>query len=249
MATADVMAPDLIFDIGMHTGLDTAWYLAKGFRVVAVEANPTLARQASETFAADIAANRLHIENVGLADVERVLPFYVNLENDEWSSFNKAIGTRKNTRYQMIDVPCITPQRLFERFGVPYFVKIDIEGFDHLVVRALAALAEKPRLASVEDNGFISLVEMYNAGCRGFKFMDQVDKWKILPPDPPLEGRYVKWRFGGCTSGPFGEEVPGPWMPIEDAARFYLQHIRQPGRGLVRHWWDIHGRFDTTSPS
>ena len=40
--------PDLIYDIGQHTGEDTAFYLGKGFRVVAVEANPTLA-EATET--------------------------------------------------------------------------------------------------------------------------------------------------------------------------------------------------------
>jgi len=32
--------PDLIFDIGAHIGADTAFYLQKGFKVVAVEAYP-----------------------------------------------------------------------------------------------------------------------------------------------------------------------------------------------------------------
>jgi len=237
------MTPDLIFDIGMHTGLDSEWYLAKGFRVVAVEANPTLAKLGAEKFAADIGSGRLIIENVGLADRDGKLPFYVNLDNDEWSSFNRALGTRQGTRYEVVTVPCITPARLFERFGVPYFVKIDIEGFDHLVVRALGGLKTKPRLASVEDNGFVSLVELFNAGCRAFKFMDQVEKWKIALPNPPLEGKFVKGRFGACTSGPFGDEVPGTWMTLEDAARFYFKHIRPPGRGLQQHWWDIHGQF------
>ena len=36
------MTADLIYDVGMHNGADTAFYLAKGFRVVAVEANPEL---------------------------------------------------------------------------------------------------------------------------------------------------------------------------------------------------------------
>jgi len=33
---------DLVFDIGMHNGDDTAYYLARGYRVVAVEANPSM---------------------------------------------------------------------------------------------------------------------------------------------------------------------------------------------------------------
>ena len=31
---------DLIYDVGMHRGEDTQFYLRKGFRVVAFEANP-----------------------------------------------------------------------------------------------------------------------------------------------------------------------------------------------------------------
>ena len=33
----------IIFDIGMHCGEDTDFYLKKGFTVVGVEANPELA--------------------------------------------------------------------------------------------------------------------------------------------------------------------------------------------------------------
>lgn len=233
---------DLIFDIGMHTGLDTEWYLAKGFRVVAVEANPMLAAQARERFASEIAAGRLIVEQVGIAETEGVLPFYVNLDNDEWSSFSRALGTRDGTRFDVIEVPCITADTLFERYGIPYFVKIDIEGLDHLVLRALRSREEKPNFLSVEDNGFSSLIELYNAGGCRFKFVDQVEKWKIEPPNPPREGSYAPASFGACTSGPFGEEVPGDWMLLDEAAQFYLEHIRPPKVGLQRHWWDIHAR-------
>ena len=35
------MQKDLIYDIGMHNGENTEYYLKRGFRVIAVEANPT----------------------------------------------------------------------------------------------------------------------------------------------------------------------------------------------------------------
>jgi hypothetical protein len=38
------MDGNLIYDFGMHDGADTDYYLRKGFRVVAVEADPLLAR-------------------------------------------------------------------------------------------------------------------------------------------------------------------------------------------------------------
>ena len=33
---------DLIYDLGVNRGEDCAFYLAKGFRVVGIEANPSL---------------------------------------------------------------------------------------------------------------------------------------------------------------------------------------------------------------
>lgn len=37
-----------VLDLGMHVGDDTAYYLRRGFNVVAVEANPELCRLANE---------------------------------------------------------------------------------------------------------------------------------------------------------------------------------------------------------
>jgi FkbM family methyltransferase len=237
------MREDLIFDFGMHNGLDTEWYLAKGFKVVAVEANPVLARQVAERLSTAIGDGRLIIENIGIAEVAGELPFYVNFDNDEWSSFDRNLGTREHTRFEVIPVPCLSAAALFARYGTPYYVKIDIEGADDLVVRSVAGLNEKPKYISAEDNGFTSLVEMHNAGCKSFKFMDQVEKWRIELPNPPREGRYAPGNFGAQTSGPFGEETPGNWLSLDEAALFYLTHIRPPGTGLKQHWWDIHAKF------
>ena len=41
------MHTDLVFDIGMNNGDDTAYYLHRGFRVVAVEADPILCAAAT----------------------------------------------------------------------------------------------------------------------------------------------------------------------------------------------------------
>jgi FkbM family methyltransferase len=68
----------LIFDVGMHTGQDTDFYLKKGFDVVAVEANPALVEGARERFRDAIACGRLVIHEVAIADREGETDFYVN---------------------------------------------------------------------------------------------------------------------------------------------------------------------------
>jgi len=39
-----------IFDVGLHKGEDTEYYLTRGFRVVAIEANPDLVLFCTEKF-------------------------------------------------------------------------------------------------------------------------------------------------------------------------------------------------------
>ena len=57
---------DLIYDVGMHNGDDTAYYLHKGFRVVAIEANPVCVQACEKRFADAIRLGRLRIINVGI---------------------------------------------------------------------------------------------------------------------------------------------------------------------------------------
>ncbi|WP_081910369.1 FkbM family methyltransferase [Thermopetrobacter sp. TC1] len=238
---------NLIFDIGMHKALDTEFYLKKGFNVVAVEANPQLVEDAKCRLYDYIKEGRLTILNLGISPTEGKLTFYINLENDEWSSFNKNLGTRDNTRYETIEVDCVTPMYLFTKFGIPYYVKVDIEGYDVYVINTIKELKIKPKYASIEDSGIDSLISFYNSGCRKFKLLNQIDKWKIQLPNPALEGNYISdYSFGACTSGPFGDEVPGRWLSIDEVMYEYLNKVRKPGeQHIIQHgWWDIHGCYE-----
>src|SRR5213594_2634641 len=58
---------DLIYDVGVNNGDDTAHYLMKGFRVLGVDADPILMAPLQERFAVEIAQGRLTLLNVALA--------------------------------------------------------------------------------------------------------------------------------------------------------------------------------------
>jgi len=242
-----VLQADLIFDIGMHNGADTEFYIKKGFRVVGVEANPSLADAARGKFAAEIAENRLAVENVGVLDVEDVLSFYINEEVDEWSSFQKHLGTRQNTRYTTIEIPCRRLDYFIDKYGMPYYLKIDVEGLDATVVRGLTRWTTRPLYVSLEDGGIDSLVALYETGVRKFKFINQLAIRNLFAPVPALEGRAVEHRFGVGSSGPFGGELPGEWLPPDRAFKFYGESVRPPGQPPIDGWWDIHGWYDHKS--
>src|SRR5215218_5411176 len=52
---------DLIYDVGLHKGEDTEFYLRKGFRVVAFEADPDLVRSCRDRLCEFIDRGRLTI--------------------------------------------------------------------------------------------------------------------------------------------------------------------------------------------
>lgn len=235
----------LIMDIGMNNGRDSLFYLRKGFRVVAVEANPILVKNAQQQLADYIASGQLIIEPLGLG-LEGQCTFYMNLDNDHWSSFHKEWGTRQGTRYQEITVDCVQPQFIFQKYGMPYYLKIDIEGKDIDVVRAIHDFTERPRYISIEENQTYFFKELASVGCRAFKLVNQRDSWQIKCPQPALEGIYVDAEFDGTTSGPFGQETPGEWMDLDRALKKYHTEIRTPkGEYLAGNaWFDIHGMID-----
>lgn len=246
-AASETDGMPLIMDIGMNNGRDSLYYLRKGFRVVAIEASPPLVESAHVNLAPYIESGQLIIEPVGLGPEEGEFIFYANLDNDHWSSFNKNWGTRNGTRYREIPVQCIRPQTLFEKYGIPYYLKIDIEGNDIDVVCALRDFAGRPRYVSIEESRTSYFAELWSIGCRHFKLVDQGDLWQTKCPNPPLEGEYVDASFDGTTSGPFGEEAPGEWLDFDRALEIYLTKIRSPTQGwLTREnsWFDIHGRID-----
>src|SRR3954453_2854835 len=69
--------PSLIFDLGMYLGQDTAFYLHKRFRVVAVNADPGLCAAATRRFAAAIDTGRLRPCERGAVSVEEAFGHHV----------------------------------------------------------------------------------------------------------------------------------------------------------------------------
>jgi FkbM family methyltransferase len=180
--TADV--ENLIFDVGLNIGQDTAFYLAQGYRVIAVEADPVLAEAAHKRFERQIEEGRLEIVNVGVAERDGFADFWICEEKPEFNSFHRAIAARDSYAHKCIQIPVMRFSKIVERYGVPYFLKIDIEGNDMLCLDGLSSSSLPKYLslesecpmdeqsASVED-GLRVLQKLNNLGYRKFKLIDQ----------------------------------------------------------------------------
>ena len=82
------LAPDLIFDVGMHQGEDTDYYLKRGFRVVGFEANPDLVLENSDKYAAQIGRGELVIVEGAIVGEHSgdTVTFYVNEDSSVWGT-------------------------------------------------------------------------------------------------------------------------------------------------------------------
>jgi FkbM family methyltransferase len=237
----------VIFDIGLHHGDDTDFYLRKGFDVVAVEANPQHVVKARARFAEAIAQGRLEIIDAAIARQAGSIEFYVNLDKDDWSSTDPVYGARDGTRHEKITVPAVTFASLYGRFaGRVHYVKCDIEGGDIHVIEGLRECGPLPKYFSVEAHKADYLAFMRALGYTQFKLVNQNLNWLQKCPNPPREGVYIPDHvFKGDCSGPFGEEAPGKWLAFEECAELYfsLRNALRSHPDVIRGWFDFHGKL------
>jgi FkbM family methyltransferase len=256
------MIGDLIYDVGMHDGTDTDFYLKKGFRVVAIEADPALAAQGRDRFTDAIASGQLTILNLAVSEREGVATFYYCPEQEDLCGVYSSTGlsttvrevaeersARIGVRFETIEVESRRFGPLLQQYGIPYYLKVDIEGADRLCLEALAEFSDRPKYVSVEipnpDRDYMELCQLYLLDYRQFKVLDQRFLHKIRLPFPAREGKYVSHQFQGHTSGPFGDETPGRWASFDEII---------PAYGIPRGtdawlwgskdaWFDLHAKL------
>ncbi len=237
------MTDTLIFDLGMHNGDDTAYYLAGGHRVLAVEANPTLCALAQARFREAIDAGRLTILNRAIADTSADSTFYLSAANDQWSSTDPNWASREDSVTTAITVPSIALPALFDTFGVPHYIKIDIEGADLVALEQLRHSGKQPAFVSVEDCrfGFEYVDLLQAAGYTQFQLSDQSQVAGCVD-------EATGFTFTTSSSGPFGDALPDAWLGYDPFLTHYEALVRDRGTRLkhARHgnavWWDIHAR-------
>jgi FkbM family methyltransferase len=243
------MNTNLIFDFGFHNGDDTDFYLKKGFKVIAIEANPHLVSEGANRFKN---IEELHLLNKAIHKEPGIVDFYIHPNKSDWGSCLIEVAESDNSKSQRIEVEATTLEALCQEYGSPHYLKVDVEGCDTLVAEQLASLEMKPSFVSFEISkknytGIFSWLHV--AGYTKFQFVNQLNNPKrtIQSNTTQKEGFEIEYQFSKFSSGLFGKDLPQDnWLSFDDALTSYIKYKELKyidNQELAVGWLDLHASF------
>jgi FkbM family methyltransferase len=141
----------LVFDIGANVGSFAEIYAGVPCRVVAVEPNADCVRQIQLTYPnlpiqtlQAAVGSRCGLATLHVSDVSDA----TSTLSSEWINTMERQDERFSNKWNREDVvPILTLDSLIAHFGQPYYIKIDVEGYELEVLRGLSS---QPPLLSFE---------------------------------------------------------------------------------------------------
>ena len=242
----------IIYDLGANEGKNIPYYLLKSDLVIAVEANPELCLLMNKLYKDDIANHKLIIENSVVTNQETSIEtFYISKFGSYFSTCvpgkkNIYLGDRLITKkdYDEKIINSINILELFKKYGVPYYVKIDIEHFDEFILREiLDNFNDKPTYLSCECQDFEIFNLLINSkDYNSFKFIEgssiheKYSKHKFKD----IKNQNKEFSFKMHSAGPFGDDINGPWFDLVEFKEKFSELVNMK---LAPGWLDIHCRL------
>ncbi len=141
---------DLCFDIGANLGSRTNLFVELGAKVIAIEPHPLCSEQLLKKFEKN---QNVSLAQIGVSNHVGTETFHVSRISDVSTfsnQFKKAYAGQKLVEWtKEITVSVTTLDQLIEQFGLPKFIKLDIEGYES---KALMKLSQPVPFLSFEYN-------------------------------------------------------------------------------------------------
>ena len=181
----------LVFDVGANAGAKALVFRRLAKRVLCIEPDATSAAMLQKRFASDPSIEILH---AGISDHEGREQFSVLESGSPYNTFSRKWAqarmdaSRADAKTE-VSVEVTTIDRLIERYGVPDYVKIDVEGYEETVLRGLSRPVP---LLSFEAN--LPIFESETLACvRRLAMLDPSGSFNCAVAEPPHEFRLSSW--------------------------------------------------------
>jgi len=219
----------IIFDFGCNNGQNLNYFLEKAEIVVCVEANTILTERIKKKFERHVNNNSLFIENVCLSEIDGVKDFYISKQNDVLSTL---VLPKDKENYQRITIPSMTPSNIIKKYRNELlvneieYIKIDVEGYDHIILDDLFKNNIYPKYISAEVHDSIVIDLILNSPYKSFKFLESSE---IENNNKNIEflnhkQESVKIDFIEHSSGPYGDDIPGKYYARDSIINYFLNN-------------------------
>jgi FkbM family methyltransferase len=137
----------IAFDIGANIGQTIDALFNDYDKIIAFEANPNLALNLKSRYTQD----KIIIESLGVSDKNEVKTFnisnshVVSTFSNDWITNSRFTGVYNWDT--TIQVNTITLDDIIKKYGIPYFIKVDVEGYEYEVFQGLTSLLEETYFA------------------------------------------------------------------------------------------------------
>lgn len=210
----------IIYDFGANNGLNLNYFLKKADKVVAIEANPNLVEKIKNSFSKEIEDGRLFIEQCVASNSFGKVNFYVNKIHDVLSTM--ILPEEEVENYNAIFIDQKPASEIIKKHGNPFYVKIDIEGADGLILKDIFSSRIYPEFISAECHNIDVFCHMVASG--KYSMFNLVDGGSVQND----------YGFAYHSSGPFGDDIKGKWLNAND----FFERLAENGLG----WKDIHAK-------
>lgn len=237
-----IMDRPLVFDIGIGNGVDSTYYLMRGFQVIAVDASIEACSHLENLVIGTEHQSSITIINKAIAPIGfDHVTFCFNEEFAHLSSIDEKWALRDGGSISIRRVESLSVGVLLEDFGVPVYVKCDIEGAEVHLLKSLEKVETLPRFLSLEDCRFgMDYVQLLSdMGYQKFQLVDQ----SLIPGSFDDFGN----EFGDGSSGRPSFDLPlEEWYSLDQFRELYFSRVRRPDGDRVApssHWFDIHAQL------
>lgn len=145
-----IRSGDLVFDVGANVGVYSEIFCSLGARVLAIEPTPICIKELKRWLPPESvtivegAAGGVN----GSAQIRLSKTASHSSMSDDWVQVvNRVAPEKKDNWIGELTIPVLTLDTLFDRYGKPNYVKIDVEGFEEAV---LDGMSWQPDLLSFE---------------------------------------------------------------------------------------------------
>lgn len=168
----------LVFDIGANRGNMTNFFIGQSEKVICFEPNQELLSHIRNRFKSMI-DSRIFLDSRGLSDKEETKTFKIS-NADTISTFSE--DWIHNSRFtgsynwdKLVEVKTTTLDNIIDEYGIPDFIKIDVEGYELEVIQGLTKLLDSTTFSfEWAEEQYEKMKEIYehlnNLGYMNFSF-------------------------------------------------------------------------------